>query len=202
MNSPAYRQAIADYIRDQARPVDKYSHQPRLYATARQLGQGQTYDDDVLYAASWLHDLGVFIGHRPDDLAALAKWDNVAYAVKQVPNLLKIFGFPEDKIPAVVEIIQTHLPANQPTSLEGQLLHDADILEQLGAIGIVRQISKVGRDSRYSTHGLAVAVLHRNLRELPQKLTLATAKQAAQAKLQLLATFLEALETETLGVEL
>ena len=35
--SPNWRQQLADYIRAQAQPVDKFSHQPRLYAPARSL---------------------------------------------------------------------------------------------------------------------------------------------------------------------
>jgi uncharacterized protein len=67
-----FRQAIADYIAREARPVDKYGHQPRLYALTREIGKGLPYDDDVVYAAVWLHDLGVFVGHRPEDPAELA----------------------------------------------------------------------------------------------------------------------------------
>src|SRR5438552_18857230 len=94
-----YRQAIADYIRAQANPPDKFSHQPRLYRLARQIAEAAPFDDDLLYAAAWLHDIGVFIGHRPEDPKALANWDNVAYAVKKAPELLRKFGFPPKKIP-------------------------------------------------------------------------------------------------------
>jgi hypothetical protein len=31
MTQSGYRQAIVDYIRAQANPPDKFSHQPRLY---------------------------------------------------------------------------------------------------------------------------------------------------------------------------
>src|SRR5215831_21135219 len=85
MNEPAYREAIAHYIKENAKPPDKFSHQPRLYRLARQLAEGKAYDDDVVYAAAWMHDLGVFVGHRPEDPAALASWDNVAYALQQAP---------------------------------------------------------------------------------------------------------------------
>src|SRR5437763_7874280 len=111
MSSAGYRKALADYIREQANPPDKLSHQPRLYRLAAELAEGQPFDDDVLYAAAWLHDLGVFIGHRPEDLSALAKWDNVAYAIKEAPAILERFGFPERKIAAVIETIRTHLPS-------------------------------------------------------------------------------------------
>ena len=57
---PSFRTSIETYIRENALPVDKYSHQPRLYALALQLAQSAdlAYDDDILHAAVWLHDLG------------------------------------------------------------------------------------------------------------------------------------------------
>ena len=99
MSRSGYREAIADYIRAQAKPPDKFSHQPRLYQLAKRLAEGKPCDDDVLYAAAWLHDLGVFIGHRPEDPTALAAWDHVAYACRQAPADPEEFGFPEGKIP-------------------------------------------------------------------------------------------------------
>ena len=65
MATPDFRTALVEYIRQEAQPVDKFSHQPRLYHLATQIGAGLEYDDDVLFAAAWLHDLGVFYGHRP-----------------------------------------------------------------------------------------------------------------------------------------
>src|SRR5579862_2570884 len=95
MSPPGYRQAIADYIRANAKPPDKFSHQPRLYRLASEIIASEVYDDDVLYAAAWMHDLGVFIGHRPEDPVALAQWDCVAYCLAQTPELLQSFGFPK-----------------------------------------------------------------------------------------------------------
>jgi len=64
---------MVEYIRAQAKPPDKFSHQPRLYQLAKRLAEGRAFDDDVLYAAAWMHDLGVFIGHRPEDPTALPR---------------------------------------------------------------------------------------------------------------------------------
>jgi uncharacterized protein len=191
-----YHRAIADYIRAEANPPDKFSHQPRLYELAKQLAQGKPFDDDVLYAAAWLHDIGVFIGHRPEDPAALAKWDNVAYALKEAPGLLQRFGFPAKKIPAVIEVIRTHLPSGKPTSFEGILLRDADILEQLGAVAILRTVSKIGRDTRFITFEDALRVLHRNAEQLPSLLQLDSARSLAQPRLQILNNFLSAAKVE------
>ena len=199
MPPPDFRSAIADYLRANARPVDKFSHQPRLYALARRLGEGLAFDDDVLYAAAWLHDLGVFVGHRPEDPVALASWNNVAYAMERTPGLLRAFGFPEEKIAAVVAVIGEHLPSTSPRSTEATLLRDADILEQLGAVGILRNVSKVGRDTRFHTFADAVALLRRNAGELPGKLSLPQAREQAEPRLRVLLAFLEAAEGEAQG---
>ena len=74
MSPAGFRPALVNYIREQAKPVDKLSHQSRLYALTREIGAGHEYDDDVVFAAVWLHDLGVFVGHRPETPAELARW--------------------------------------------------------------------------------------------------------------------------------
>lgn len=196
MAQNGYREALVDYIREQAKPVDKFSHQVRLYRLATGLADGQPYDDDVVHAAAWLHDLGVFVGHRPEELAALAAWDHIAYAVAKTPPLLRQFGFPEGKIPAVVEAIRTHLPSARPTTFEGTLLREADILEQLGATAILRTVSKVGRDTRFLRYGDALRALRRNLEQLPAQLTLPSARRLAEPRVCALRAFLEAVETE------
>jgi uncharacterized protein len=202
MTQPDYRTAIIEYIRANAKPLDKFSHQPRLYRLARKLAEGKPFEDDVLFAAAWLHDLGVFVGHRPEDLAALKVWDHVAYVTRKAPELLRGFGFPAEKIPAVLEVIRTHLPSTKPTSFEGVLLRDADILEQLGAIGALRTISKLGRDTRFVQFADALASLRRSVEQLPAQLQLEAARRLAEPRVQILKAFLAAAEAEADGGEL
>jgi uncharacterized protein len=194
-----FRSRLAEYVSSQALPIDKLGHQPRLYALTQLVGQGMSYDDDVVYAAAWLHDLGVFIGHRPEDPEALSRWDNVSYAMKQAPAALARCGFPATKVAQVVEAIRTHQPHLSPTSVEGSILRDADILEQLGAIGILRVVAKVGRDTRYPTFTDAAATLRKALADLPGKLHLERAKTLAQPKIHLLESFLRAMDNEAHG---
>jgi uncharacterized protein len=191
-----YRTAIIDYTKKQARPVDKFGHQPRLYSLALRVAEGLEYDHDVVFAAAWLHDLGVFVGHRPEDPEALATWDNVTYACGIAPTVLAWCGFPAHKIGAVVEAIRTHQPSAEPTSVEGQILRDADILEQLGAIAVMRAVCKVGRDTRYRTFSDVVPVLQRALDELPGKLRFETSRHLAGPKIEALSSFLCALNNE------
>ena len=196
VSAPDYRTAIVDYIRQQAKPVDKFSHQERLYALTREVGRGQTYDDEVVFAAAWLHDLGVFIGHRPEELAALANWDMIGYAVNRVPELLKRLGFPEQKTPLVLEVIREHQPSGKPAPIEGIIIRDADILEQLGAVGILRTVSKIGRDTRFQTFPDALRVLRKNANTLAEQLRLPIARELAKPRLLILKAFLQAAAAE------
>ncbi len=195
----SFRSWLAEYVRVQALPVDKLGHQPRLYALTRLVGQGLVYDDDVVYAAAWLHDLGVFIGHRPEDPVELSRWDNVSYAMKQAPAVLIQAGFPTTKVARVVEAIRTHQPHMSPSTIEGTILHDADILEQLGAMGILRVAAKIGRDTRYPTFTDAATTLRKALAELPGKLHLEAAKTLARPKIALLEGFLQGMDQEAHG---
>ena len=199
--SPNWRQQLADYIRAQAQPVDKFSHQPRLYALACELADGRPLDDDILYAACWLHDLGVFIGHRPEDPALLATWDNVAYAIAQTPPLLERFGFPPEKIAAVQAAIRDHHPQARPTALEAILLHDADLLELLGAVGLLQTLGKVGRNTRYQTFADLLPVLEGYSR-LDAELLSDKARQLAEPRLALLRQFLQQAREESQGLPL
>jgi uncharacterized protein len=194
-----FRSQLAEYVSGQALPIDKLGHQPRLYALTQLVGQGMSYDDDVVYAAAWLHDLGVFIGHRPEDPEALSRWDNVIYAMNQAPAALARCGFPATKVAQVVEAIRTHQPHLTPTSVEATILRDADILEQLGAIGILRVVAKVGRDTRYPTFTAAAGTLRKVLADLPGKLHLENAKALAEPKVDLLESFLRAMDIEAHG---
>jgi len=192
----SFRALVAELIQKEAQPVDKFGHQPRLYALTRQIGENLAYDDDIVYAASWLHDLGVFAGNRPADPAHLAQSDHIGYACNRVTEILSAAAFPPEKIPFVLDAIRTHLPSETPQTLEAAILRDADILEQLGAIGILRNVSKVGRDTRYARFSDIVPVLRKSLTDLPPKLRIARARELAAPKIRLLAAFLDAAEVE------
>ena len=201
MRPTDFRPALVDYIRAQARPVDKFSHQARLYALTREVGAGMDYDDDIVFAAVWLHDLGVFIGHRPEEPAALAAWDCVAYAMRETPAVLARLGFPAAKIPAVVEAIRTHQPQFAPVTLEGRIVREADLLEQLGAAIIFRTVCKIGRDTRFHTFADAYRYLRRNADTVLAQLHLPNAQRLAGPRWQTLQTFLAAAEAEDCSVE-
>ena len=191
-----WRTSVIEYIRAEARPVDKFGQQPRLYALATEIGEGMDYDDDVLFAGAWMHDLGVFLGHRPEDPEQLSRWDHVPYTIQRSKELLLGFGFPSAKLDAVGEVILHHQPKGEPTTVEATLLRDADILEQLGAIGLLRAAVKVGRDTRYPTFTSILPVLSYAINHLANQTKLTQTKVMAQSRAEMLRSFLVALENE------
>jgi uncharacterized protein len=200
VTASGWRESVVDYIRAQALPVDKFGHQPRLYALAMQVGQGTDYDDDILFAAAWMHDLGVFIGHRPQDSAELASWNHVPYTIARTRELLAGWGFPAEKLEGVAEAIRTHQPDDEPVRIEAVLLRDADILEQLGAVGAMRALVKVGRDTRYATFSSVLPVICKAANLLPDKLRLIKSRDLAEPRVELLRLLIAAIEEEAGGL--
>jgi uncharacterized protein len=85
--------------------------------------------------------------------------------------------------------------------LEAVILRDADILEQLGAVGVLRAMAKIGRDTRYPTFSSVVPVLRRAVEVLPVCLRTQTAQHLAGPRIETLKVFLAAIEQEA-GVSL
>lgn len=195
-----WRERVIEYIRSEALPVDKFGHMPRLYALAVRLGAGMEFDDDVVFAAAWMHDLGVFLGHRPSDPAELARWDHVPFTVARSRELLAGWGFPAEKLDAVAEAIRTHQPNDEPDSTEAILLRDADILEQLGAVGALRALVKIGRDTRFPTYTSVLPVLRKAANELPGKLRLKAARELAAPRAEFLQQLIARIEEEADGM--
>ena len=194
-----WRQKLTSYLQANAQPPHKFGHQPRLYALTQTIAANTpnfAYDDDVVFAAAYLHDLGVFLGHRPENPHALVNWDHVAYACGRAPTLLEQIGFPMDQLDKVLAAIREHQPHNDPQSPESTLLRDADILEQLGAIAVLRTASKLGSDTRFILFTDARQSLQHALDTLPARLRLPASRKLAIPRIDALRTFLLALAGE------
>ncbi len=198
-NDAMWRDLLVERIRREALPPEKFSHQARLYALARTIAEGMG-DDDILFGAAWVHDLGVFIGHRPEDPEQLKQWNSTAYTLQAAPTVLRECGFPEDKIPAVVECIRTHEAHGEPTTLEGVIFRDADLLELLGAVAVMRTAAKIAQDTRFINFADAAASLQRALDTVPAQIRLDKAKELARPRIFALRSFLESLQNESSGL--
>jgi uncharacterized protein len=197
-----WRGAIVRRIRTEALPPEKFSHQARLYALTREIAASvrEAVDDDVLFGAAWVHDLGVFLGHRPSEPEALKRWNSTAYTVAHAGEVLRECAFPEEKIAAVIECIRTHEAHGEPTTVEGAILRDADLLEQLGAVAVMRTTAKIAQDTRFITFADAAHSLEKSLASVPAQIRLEKTKELAEPRIAALRSFLDSLQQESGGL--
>lgn len=197
-----WRGALVKRIRTEALPPEKFSHQARLYALTQEIAASFTepVDDDVLFGATWVHDLGVFLGHRPSEPEELKRWNSTAYTVAHAGEVLGECGFPEEKIAAAIECIRTHEAHGEPTTTEGTILRDADLLEQLGAVAVMRTTAKIAQDTRFITFADAARSLDKALATVPPQIRLGKTKELAEPRIAALRSFLDSLQQESGGL--
>jgi uncharacterized protein len=196
--SPIPAQTWRGTVRDFAashfkNPAWGYSHCLRDYALARELAAADhvTLDDDVLFAASYLHDM-----------AAFAPWEDVKadhsdVGARVVDTVLKGTGFPMEKIEAVRGAIRTHMYYRDPVSAEALYLHDADALDWLGAIGVARIMALVDPHGFSPDAPKAVAMLMDNLNKVPARVLSPAGRSRVPERKAELEKFLADLRRET-----
>lgn len=158
-----------------------YDHFKRVYSTARQLS-GADVDDDVLHAACFLHDI---VQEEPHNTKS----------AEAAEAFLKDIGFPAGKIPAVKDAIINHIPNGRPRTAEGVLLRDADIMDFLGAVGVVR-LSIAGWDWFGAKTMAEVADIMEKYSTLKNKLSLLNSRRMLKNKMVIMDMFIEQLKTE------
>ncbi len=174
-------------------PAWGYSHCLRDYALAKELAAADhvALDDDVLYAAAYLHDM-----------AAFAPWEDVKadhsdVGARLVDSVLKGSGFPMEKIDAVRGAIRTHMYYRDPAGAEALYLHDADALDWLGAIGVARIMALVDPRGGNPDAPKAVAMLTDNLNKVPSRVLSPAGRARVPQRKAELEKFLADLKRET-----
>jgi HD superfamily phosphodiesterase len=174
-------------------PAWGYLHCMRDYALARELAAADhvTIDDDVLFAASYLHDMAAFPPWENEKL------DHSDVAADIVDTVLKGTGFPMAKIDAVRGAIRTHMYYRDPVGPEALYLHDADALDWLGAIGVARIIALVDPKGGSPDGPKAVKMLEDNLKNVPARVLSPAGRAMVPPRQAELAAFLKDLRRES-----
>lgn len=93
-------------------------------------GQNVAVDLDVVKVAALLHDVAKYLEKEGGSS------DHGDVGAVMAENFLKSVGFGEEKIKHVCHAIRVHTHREEPTSIEAKILHDADFIDKLGAVGI------------------------------------------------------------------
>ena len=174
-------------------PAWGYVHSQRDYALARQLARADavTLDDDVLFAASYLHDIAAFAPYaKPGE-------DHSDTAADLVSTILAPTGFPMAKLLAVQAAIRTHMYYREPKAPEAVYLHDADALDWLGAIGVARILATVDKAGGQPDGKAAMAMLVNNEAVVPPRVMSAAGKSLVAGRVAEMKAFLTGFAAES-----
>ena len=163
--APDWRATVREFAATHFKhPAWGYSHNVRDYALARELAAADqvSLDDDVLFAAAYLHDIAAFAPWEDP------KVDHSDVGARVIDSVLKGTGFPMKKIEAVRGAIRTHMYYREPLSPEALYLHDADALDWLGAIGVARIFALVDPHGGNPNGPKALALLSDNFNKVPE----------------------------------
>jgi len=115
------------------------NHTRRLLHLISLIGEGQSYNTDTLWVAAYLHDWG---GYAPWLQKGV---DHVVRSKQVADTFLTEKGYPEEFKRLILECIEFHHSAGSDRSIEALLLRDADALDFLGVIGVLRDFPKMRR---------------------------------------------------------
>ena len=189
-----WEKELTEFAHQFEHPAWGFHHAMRVYTMALQLAHAEhvIVDEQSLYAAACLHDIGAYEEYRDADT------DHAERSAQLVPDILRGFGFPEERIPLVRLIIEGHMFYHEPdTHPESLFFHDADALDFMGVIGVTRMLSIVGLDDWAPDLDSAVRLLKKFCAELPEAMATSQAQIIAAERRREMEAFIQALSEQT-----
>lgn len=184
-------------------------HVLRVRDNALTIMDAEGGDRDVIVAAALLHDVVVY--PKNDPRGEQEYEESATKAGELLPTTL----FPSSKIEAVKTAIREHTGRHtaQRSSLESQIVHDADKLEKTGAVAIMRMFASTQQmqrpfydaDDPFAHHrerdqfSNTIDGFYTQLQHVPDKLYTRTAYAIAKRRASFLNDFLAEWQQELRG---
>lgn len=106
-----------------------YFHIERVVTNAKKILETEDADPFLVELAAWTHDIGDYKLH-----------DGVDKSEKLIRAFLASIQVEEETIVRILEIVSqvSFSKGNKPTTIEAEIVQDADRLDAIGAVGIAR----------------------------------------------------------------
>lgn len=127
-------------------PVHGFEHILRVYRLSEDLARREGARWEIVRAAVLLHDAHVEGGERGNHHLSSAQF---------AEDILEKEDWPEDDIRAVLHCIRSHRfrdRAVQPETIEARVLFDADKLDAIGAVGVMRAVAYAVQHGQHLYH--------------------------------------------------
>jgi uncharacterized protein len=171
-------------------------HCYRTYRWAQRIQKGEGGDREIAEVAALFHDIGKCVDPTTDGHARTGAAVCEQYLISR--------GFDGDKRARIVHIVRNHVHSARDVvlSLEAQIVRDADLLDEVGALTVLWDAMAAGAEEPQSyilTYHRIRAAYDRLKDRAPGCLETATGKRFYGKRIELLGGFLSELEYE-LGV--
>lgn len=169
-----------------------FAHASRVQKLIEIIGADLTYDRDALAYAVYLHDWGAFPKYAQPGVDHALRSRQIAEAEILPQTQLSIAAQA-----LVAEAIELHDYRDQRphTSIESLLLREADWLDMLGVIGVVREFAW-GPNNLQKCYERTAA----RRAGIQGRLTLPKARALAEVRIARMETLLELLQEESFGI--
>jgi len=170
-------------------PVASIDHVERMTTWCQKLGALTGADMQILVTGALVHDIGVVINRK----------DHYLVGRDRAKAILKEVNFPEDKIDGALHVLETHsrYGGPDPQTPEAEVGQDADALEYIGAIGILRALIRGLNDGSFDGK---ISNFPEYLRSILSKVenTFHTeeAESIGKSRIEYMETFLKRIEKE------
>lgn len=192
------KQKVAPYYQNDD-PGHDWLHVQRVMKNAIQISENLAINQQYLLAGVLCHDLINIAKDHPDRSKASE------LSAKEAEQLLRDVGFDEKAIEQIQNIIIEHSFSKglKPSSLEAAILQDADRLDAVGALGILRCAATAAQMKSKLYHSEEPIAVHRDLDDtkymldhyfkklylLADKMNTETAKKIAQQRIDFMKQF-------------
>ena len=175
-----------------AHPALGWKHCQRVYHLGKELSQHLSLDDEILYISAMLHDTGKY------PLYALSNVDHALRSKGVAMNLLKNYQFEKDRLSKILDAIESHMYYSEPgNSDEAVYIRDANILDSLGNVGLMKLFSLVGHDELITSPEDALLRAQIFAEALPKKIYSKTGRRIAVKRREEIMRFLSGIKRQT-----
>ena len=192
-----WKRTVYEFVRENLQHTAwglEHSERDYILALALAEQEGLELDLDVLFAAAFLHDMGAFAPYTERGN------DHSRVSAESMAEILEPAGFPMEKLPLVQDAALAHMYYSPvPDEPHAQVLHDADTLNFLGAVGIMRILSLTTRSGMAQDLPGAIATLENMSQELPATLVLENSRTMGTARAREMQDFISSLRAQSAG---